>query len=102
MKKLILSSETQLIHLIRSNPDILNVPGLSTLRPLAEDKSATNKSGCSTCQKNANPLMRARAQVESVLSNMTQQDYLMIKSLLKMDKICYYHKVDGKLLQTCL
>jgi hypothetical protein len=100
MKKLVLSSVPQLAKLIESNPDLLNIPALSALRPIIE---SAKKKGCAACQRRVtSPSNAVRTQVEAILSTLTEDDYKNMKALLHMDKLCYYHVVNGKTDQTCI
>lgn len=103
MKKLLITSAAQLALLLNNNPALLTVPAFASLRNLVQHiQSQPVKSNCN-CGAKVNPYIQLRPQMETALASMTPADFETMKSLLKVDQICYYKQdATGKLTQLCL
>lgn len=103
MSKLVLTSASNIISLVKSNPELYNVPGFSSLKTQIE-KITTPAGGCTKCgagKINAQ-LKNLHPQIQTILRNMKPTDYQTMKTILKLDELCYYITVDGKLTLKCL
>lgn len=92
MKKLVLTSVNQLIQLLYNNKHVAdNVP---QLKPILEmSPSSSPKKSCNCGSKTNFTTPDANKQVaESILSRLSTEDYVKIKTALNLEQICYYKR----------
>lgn len=101
-RKLTLTSVNQLLAIIKANPEIASaIPRMSSL--LSVPPSTTPKKSCNCGSKMNIVTPDANKQTaESILSNLTQGDFLTIKNILGYDQLCYYKRENNKLEMVCL
>jgi hypothetical protein len=105
MQTLVITSASQISHLLNSKPALLTIPAFNSLNVLSKQVTTPSKGGCKTCGGNkVNPYAQLRPQMENALNSLTPEDFLKMKSILGIDKLCYYRKNINtkKLEQTCL
>lgn len=101
-KKLVLTSVNQLIAIIRSNPGLVqSIPRFANMQN-AEPSTAPKKScNCGAKQNITTPDVN-KQMAENILSSLTTDEFLKIKSILGYDQLCYYKRENTKLEMVCL
>lgn len=95
MTKLVVSSLESVISLLKGNKGLLTLPALQSLRPLI---SAPIKQGC--CGGKVDTA-KYRGALETALRNILPDQAKKMKDILKVERICYFAKVGGKIEQKC-
>jgi hypothetical protein len=101
-KRLVLSSVNQLISLIKNNPHIAQQ--MPVFSPLAQAELSTSpKKGCNCGSKINYTTPDSNKQVaENILSNFTTTEFQQIKSILGLNELCYYKRIQDKLEMICV
>lgn len=104
MRNLTITSAVQLSQLLNNNPALLAIPAFSNLKNLINHINSQPKAKCNTCSGKANPYAQIKPQLEAALVSMKEPDFIVMKSILNIDKICYYKQdlVTKKLSIVCL
>lgn len=95
MKKLVISSLSQLGDLAKNKPNILNIPSFSVLKQILSEKKTCN------CKKGKN-LAIYRPQFEAAMAMLSPSDQNKLKIELGVDQLCYFYKDNmGQIKETC-
>jgi len=106
MSQLVLTNLMQFVDVVRQNPVLLNIPALSGLRDLVT-KLSEQKPNCN-CSAKSNAffgrLQSAKPVVDIAIKNLTTADMAQIKSILNLEKFCYYDRNpdNGRMELKCL
>jgi hypothetical protein len=95
-KRLVLTSVNQVITLVRNNPQLSEQ--MTRFAPLKDvPLSTAPKKSCNCGSKQNFTTPDANKQVaENILSSLTTQDFLQIKSILGLNELCYYKRSTEK------
>jgi hypothetical protein len=79
-------------HIIRMLNQYPQLSGLSSLAPIYHVGAAAKAAVAKTkCNCSAGPIYAANKKTfEMALNNMGNGDHLIVKNLLKVDKVCFY------------
>ena len=104
MNRLVLSSGSNVVSMLSRYPELYQIQGFSTLKPQVEQLNALPKRGCAKCGANkvSKNLHAIHPQIQAVLKTMTPAQWGQMKSILKLDELCYYVSEGNKLVQKCL
>jgi len=91
-KRLVMTSVNQIIMLARNNPQIIQqMPKLAQLGNMTLSEAPKKSCNCGAKQNFTTP--DANKQIsESILSSLTDQDFLQIKNILELEQLCYYKR----------
>jgi len=96
MKRIVLSSAQSLASLLMQNPELLSIPTFSSLKGILDQIKEDNK-GCA-CQKKS--ILNSNKEVfQAAITNIQSSDRERIKSILKVDKVCYYTRNNSGVLE---
>lgn len=99
--KLVITSTSQMVSLLKNNPALSGIGGLSSIS--AALNQPTKSSNCGPCNKNLRPVDMnvAKGRVEASLASLTMEDVNQIKSILNLTEFCYYRNSGGSLNLVC-
>ena len=94
MNTLTLTSVNQLITLVKSNNRLVEViPAMASLAALPTEESAKKPCNCAARKATAAAISENHKQMaEQILSSLTTDDFVKIKSVLNLDSLCYYRR----------
>jgi hypothetical protein len=101
-KRLVLTSVNQLITLVKNNPAIAQqMPRFTPLTNTALSQSPKKSCNCGGKTNYVTP--DGNKQIaENILSSLKSTDFQQIKSILGLNELCYYKRVDSKLDLICV
>lgn len=101
-KRLVLTSVNQLITLIKNNPSITQQ--MPRFKPLSSSElSQTPKKSCNCGGKMNYTTPDGNKQIaENILNGLNSSDFQEIKSILGLNELCYYKRVNDKLDLICV
>jgi hypothetical protein len=101
-KRLVLTSVNQLITLVKNNPVIAQqMPRFSPLT--STELSHTPKKSCNCGGKTNYTTPDGNKQIaENILNSLKSTDFQQIKSILGLNELCYYKRVQDKLDLICV
>jgi hypothetical protein len=91
MKQYTISGIDHVIRILNQYPQLMSLSSLTPIREIGRQaQEAVAKSGCGC---SAGPIYNQnKAVFERALDMMGCGDHLMVKNVLKVDKLCYYAK----------
>ena len=101
-KKLVLTSVNQVIMLVKNNPILAEqMPKLSKITEMPLSTAPKKSCNCGSKQNFTTPDVNKQV-TESILSSLTNEDFLQIKSILGVGQLCYYKRTPTKLDFICV
>jgi hypothetical protein len=101
-KNLILSSVNQVLTLVKGNPQL--AAALPKFSPLLSLQAAETPTKSCNCSMNVSTPAVSKQITEAILSSLNSEDFMTIKNILVLDKLCYYKRnsVENKLELICV
>lgn len=101
-KRLVLTSVNQLITLVKNNPTIAQqMPRFTALNNTQLSQSPKKSCNCGGKMNYTTP--DGNKQVaENLLNGLSSKDFQEIKSILGLNELCYYKRVQDKLDLICV
>lgn len=96
MKRAVFSSVQNFAQTLVQHPALFGVPALTPLQGLV-DKLKSDSKGCG-CNKNG-IYLQYKGVFEAALTGLTSSDKEVIKSILNVDRICYYTRNSSNILE---
>lgn len=93
MKRIFISSLESAVELLRSNPRLLSLPALQSLRPLVSQPAKGH------CCGEGPDLGAYRSAFEGALKTLTKDQQTQMKKILGADEISYFSRVAGTIQQ---
>ena len=100
--RLVLTSVNQVIKLVQNNPELTaQLPKFASISEMPASTAPKKSCNCGSRTNIVTP-DKNKQITENILSSLSEQDFLKIKSVLGLTELCYYRRVDDKLDIICV
>jgi len=90
--RLVLTSVNQLIRLVQNNTELsAKLPRLTAIRDMSASVAPKKSCNCGSRLNITTPDVNKQV-AENVLSSLTQEEFLTIKTSLNLEQLCYYKR----------